>query len=611
MKNILVTVFSVVLLSVTYGQITPVNFDCQNARTISANTTNNFTAGVDQELWYVIDMPISSNQKLRFTFKDDNGNNVLFNYELYGPFTNAHDCSVIASQSFQQGANFSTTYQVSSQGNCFSSTTSQADHARVPLPDNSQNGEYYLLKVFSNSSIWSESISICCPSGTFDVGSATQSSTYQCSYAVNPSLTNNSCSGAINVCGNYSYNHDCNTYGNSQSIYWYSLDINTSGASVLFTSTESGTAANSEYILFDAAVNGCQDINGVAPLNTGTGGQFSYTFSSPGNYYIAYQPNTDCPEISIEIQNNTDCIECPQPNNCETLIDLSDCEYINNNGCNGCPPLDASQFWYSINIEEPGQVLHIQEFASNSSGPFDFNYAIFPEIPGVSICAVDYQTAAIQNETNVSQATYTFTEAGQYYLVLYGLTDCPDLEVCIVLPPDPCETCIGSFAPVPGEEYLIGAWVKEENAPGTKTSYDQPEIYIHYTIDTDLNDPNNPTSTQIDGPYVSSGAIIDGWQRIEEPFTIPVDAIDMEIKLSTAGADVLFDDVRVFPFDASMKTFVYDPINMRLAAELDERHYATFYEYDEEGKLVRIKKETERGVMTIQETKSNSSKQNP
>ena len=57
-----------------------------------------------------------------------------------------------------------------------------------------------------------------------------------------------------------------------------------------------------------------------------------------------------------------------------------------------------------------------------------------------------------------------------------------------------------------------------------------------------------------------------------------------------------------------MKSFVYDPINMRLVAELDERHYATFYEYDEEGQLIRVKKETERGIMTIQETKSNTSK---
>jgi hypothetical protein len=60
-----------------------------------------------------------------------------------------------------------------------------------------------------------------------------------------------------------------------------------------------------------------------------------------------------------------------------------------------------------------------------------------------------------------------------------------------------------------------------------------------------------------------------------------------------------------------MKCYVYDPHDLRFVAELDERHYATFYEYDLEGKLVRVKKETERGIMTIQESRSNPSHRLP
>ena len=44
-------------------------------------------------------------------------------------------------------------------------------------------------------------------------------------------------------------------------------------------------------------------------------------------------------------------------------------------------------------------------------------------------------------------------------------------------------------------------------------------------------------------------------------------------------------------------------------AELDERNYAKIYEYDEQGKLTRVKKETEMGVMTIQENRENNSKE--
>jgi YD repeat-containing protein len=58
-----------------------------------------------------------------------------------------------------------------------------------------------------------------------------------------------------------------------------------------------------------------------------------------------------------------------------------------------------------------------------------------------------------------------------------------------------------------------------------------------------------------------------------------------------------------------MKSFVYDDRNMRLMAELDENGFATFYEYDDEGLLIRVKKETERGVMTLKETRSSYQKQ--
>jgi len=161
-----------------------------------------------------------------------------------------------------------------------------------------------------------------------------------------------------------------------------------------------------------------------------------------------------------------------------------------------------------------------------------------------------------------------------------------------------CETCIGSFAPIPGQSYVISAWAKEIGALATKTSYDNPEIRLVF----------NDVSNTILGPFKPSGEIIDGWQRIEVEFKIPSTAQNMEILLGSASGEILFDDIRVLPFNSNMKSFVYDPINLRLVAELDERHYATYYEYDEQGMLIRVKKETERGIVTIQENRSNTSK---
>lgn len=162
-----------------------------------------------------------------------------------------------------------------------------------------------------------------------------------------------------------------------------------------------------------------------------------------------------------------------------------------------------------------------------------------------------------------------------------------------------CESCIGSFAPKDSAKYLISAWASDEDATPNDITLTDPKLSIVC---------QTGSGAITIGPFSPSGQIIDGWQRIEEEFIIPQGTTNIQVLLESNSGNVYFDDIRFFPFDASMKTYVYDPINMRLAAELDERHYATFYEYDEEGKKIRIKKETEKGVMTIQETKSNSAK---
>lgn len=173
-----------------------------------------------------------------------------------------------------------------------------------------------------------------------------------------------------------------------------------------------------------------------------------------------------------------------------------------------------------------------------------------------------------------------------------------------IVPPQnlPCQDCIGSFAPDGGKSYVISAWVKEDNAPVDRVSYTHPKIYIDF-----YNSGNTLISTA--GPFIAKGEIIDGWQRIEETYLEPAATADLKIRLVSDTGDCNFDDIRVFPFDGEMKTFVYDPTTLRLVSELDEQNYSTLYEYDEEGKLVRVKKETERGVMTIKEVRTHVQKQ--
>ena len=106
-----------------------------------------------------------------------------------------------------------------------------------------------------------------------------------------------------------------------------------------------------------------------------------------------------------------------------------------------------------------------------------------------------------------------------------------------------------------------------------------------------------------------SGPIIEGWQRYENTFTAPTGSTTCTMNfINNSGNPIYFDDIRIHPFNANMKSYIYDDVNQRLLAELDENNYAKFYEYDEEGTLVRTKAETRQGVKTLTETRSAASK---
>ncbi len=186
-------------------------------------------------------------------------------------------------------------------------------------------------------------------------------------------------------------------------------------------------------------------------------------------------------------------------------------------------------------------------------------------------------------------------ESGSGSVTVSGTSPCT--------PKPPCIECENSFAPIPGKNYVLSAWVKEVNTPPTTFTYTNAGIILSFKGTYSSQDVTLPV-------FKGTGQIIDGWQRIESVFTVPSSAVKINIKLSNGGVNnAYFDDIRVHPFDSNMKSFVYDPKTLRLAAEMDERNYATFYEYNEEGALVRVKKETERGVMTIKESRNATRKQ--
>jgi hypothetical protein len=71
------------------------------------------------------------------------------------------------------------------------------------------------------------------------------------------------------------------------------------------------------------------------------------------------------------------------------------------------------------------------------------------------------------------------------------------------------------------------------------------------------------------------------------------------------GYDLFIDDVRVQPYGSEMKAYVWDDVTRKPLAEFDDRHFAVIYQYNAEGKLMRVLRETERGIRAIEEQHQN------
>lgn len=139
------------------------------------------------------------------------------------------------------------------------------------------------------------------------------------------------------------------------------------------------------------------------------------------------------------------------------------------------------------------------------------------------------------------------------------------------------------------QKYILSFWLRPISVTGNETTY--PAI-------------SSPATISYSGyaklPSYTTN-IIEKWQKAECVFEVSSTISTVALKLP---ANLYIDDIRIHPYDANMKSFVYHPFSERLMATLDENNFATFYEYDQEGNLVRVKKETEQGIMTLSESRS-------
>lgn len=224
----------------------------------------------------------------------------------------------------------------------------------------------------------------------------------------------------------------------------------------------------------------------------------------------------------------------------------------------------------------------------------------------VSLCPGMYKI--IHGGTELYQATnngLNYTSNNYYWSCNSSSPDYKDLNKvngCIFTKPIAAtDSMLNPLFSLPAtKKMLFSAWVRETCGDAANGIPCKEYTYTHNQVQ--LKFPGYSGSDVILSP---GGPIIDGWQRYEGTFTPPAGATTMTLNLVNSGTTAIyFDDIRIHPFNANMRSYVYDPVNLRLIAELDANNYASFYEYDEEGTLIRTKIETREGIKTVTESRS-------
>jgi hypothetical protein len=155
-----------------------------------------------------------------------------------------------------------------------------------------------------------------------------------------------------------------------------------------------------------------------------------------------------------------------------------------------------------------------------------------------------------------------------------------------------------SFKMAAGKRYVVNLWLR----PAAMSIYAPAPVGNNGNVSLSMDNGVGGTSSYSLTP---ASNIIEGWQQYTAVFSVPMGYGNFKLNL---GNGFFYDDIRIYPFESNSKAFVYHPVTRKVTATLDENNYGTFYEYDAEGNLVRTKRETERGILTISENRSSHHK---
>jgi hypothetical protein len=246
------------------------------------------------------------------------------------------------------------------------------------------------------------------------------------------------------------------------------------------------------------------------------------------------------------------------------------------------------------------------------------DYSIYPNLNNTNIVSNDYigfysqlgssgpslianahtgRFGLLFNSGNSAHLTHYFNKDGGSLLQIDG----NDSKIC-----NSFQLNQNKLNLLPDKKYILSMWIK-----GTTNALDYSGLV---TLSINANWMNPTTTSVITPSIIKKTGIINGWQKIDYQFSTPIFPIAatngaFHLNISNgSGTAFTIDDFRLHPFNANMVSSVYDPLQLRLWAQLDDRNYATIFEYDNEGMLVRKKKETEKGIYTTQESRNSLAK---
>ncbi|MCO5948100.1 hypothetical protein [Mucilaginibacter flavidus] len=156
-----------------------------------------------------------------------------------------------------------------------------------------------------------------------------------------------------------------------------------------------------------------------------------------------------------------------------------------------------------------------------------------------------------------------------------------------------CTECTGGFYPAGNKKYIFSCWVKVNSQQPVLSCSDASVAISNISSAVTLR---------------SEGPVIEGWQRVMGSFTTAANANLVTVRLNKGNGDTYFDDIRIFPANANMVSYVYDDVNLRHTYTLDENNYFSKNEYNNQGELIRTKRETEKGIITTKESNTSLAK---